>query len=209
MNRVGLHETQIKRIRQIGPMLLGQFGMFFRVQPDIQQGARPAPCRIGRAGTHRQKRGGAEYLGKPAGIGHLPCRNGAHGIARQRHGPRHRQIKPDQTLQAFGPPAMPIRIDRRIGVDLRIIGKDRMFLHCGNPFTVVQHSHVAIRVQRKPGGAARARSERIRARTLGVFRQNERVSAFRSCSDRRRKGRSRGYGRAGSAGCGAGCRCRH
>ncbi len=70
-------------------------------------------------------------------IWHLAVSDGVHGAEGQRDGAGHRQVEPHQPLEAFRPPAMRGRRDRRDGRDQRHIGIWRLggdlrldFLHC-------------------------------------------------------------------------------
>ena len=148
MDRIGLHEFQIDRIGQRRAVQLGEFGMALGIHAHVQHRPRPAPFGVRRAGAHRHQLAFAEQRQKPRRIGHLARSNRPDGIARHRHGLRHRQVKPDQPLQALGPPAMPRGFHRRRGRDFGELAEIRMFLHCGDSFCG-QNTPVAIRGKRK------------------------------------------------------------
>ena len=111
MRRIRLHESKINRIRRFAPMGFDQPGVAGGVHADVQNGAGAAPIGIGGAGTHGYQRGRAK-MGQDSGdIDAMPGGNRAHSCGWDRHGFGHRQIKPDQPLQAFRPPTMRRRLD--------------------------------------------------------------------------------------------------
>ncbi|MPL94795.1 hypothetical protein SDC9_40953 [bioreactor metagenome] len=133
MGRVILHEAQIERIGRLMPVAVGQPRVHGIVHADVQHCPRPAPFGIFRARAHRNKEIRPEHRSQPLGVGQLPGDDRAHRLAGQRHGLRHRQIKPDQPLQALRPPAMARDTDLRRGRQFDKFSEIRVFLHCSNP----------------------------------------------------------------------------
>ena len=130
VDRVGLDEAQVKRIRCSLAMRLGQAGVALSVQADVEDGRRAAPIGVGRAGADGDQRAVAKMAKDSSGIHAMPRRDGADGAGGKGHGFRHRQVKPHQALQAFRPPAMRGCRNGRRGADLREVRGWIVFLHC-------------------------------------------------------------------------------
>ena len=128
---VGLHEAQVQGIGCRLAMGFGKAGVAFGVEADVQHRARPAPIGVGGAGADGDQGAVTEMVKDSNGIHSLPRRDGADAGGRKRHGFRHRKVKPDQSLQALGPPAMTCRRDHRARRDLGKFGDGIDFLHCG------------------------------------------------------------------------------
>ncbi len=118
MHRVRLDEAQIQRVRRRLAVAEDKLGVQRFVHTDVEDRPRPAPVGIFRRGPHRQQRFGAEIGQHRVEIGHVAGRQPMHRTEIQHHRRRHRHVKPDQPLQAFGPPTMARRRDRRGGGDL-------------------------------------------------------------------------------------------
>jgi hypothetical protein len=71
MDRIGLDEPQIQRIRRLLAMRLGQPGMALGVQPDVQDRRRPAPIGVRGRGTDGNQRPVAETVQDPRAS--TPC----------------------------------------------------------------------------------------------------------------------------------------
>ena len=130
MDRIGLDEPQIQRIRRLLAMRLGQPGMALGVQANVENRRRPAPVGVAGRRADRDQRPVAKAVKDTRRIDPMPRRDGAHGAGGHRHRFRHRQIKPHQPLQAFRPPAMRRRRDLRRGRDQGKFRHGIVFLHC-------------------------------------------------------------------------------
>ena len=119
MDRIGLDEAAIQRIRRLGPQRLGQLGMAGGVHADVQHGPRPAPFGVQRRGPHAQKPARVAGQAPQVRARQPPARrDGADGGGGNGEAARNRQVHADQPLQAFRPPAVGGGLDPRGGGDL-------------------------------------------------------------------------------------------
>ena len=131
VNRIALHEAQIKRIRRRLAVGLHQPVVAGSVEADVEDGGRAAPIGVLGRRAHRDQRLGAEMGQNGGAIERLTGGDGAHRGGGQCHGLRHRQLDPDQPLQALGAPAVAGGGDAGGGGDFAEIGERVEFLHCG------------------------------------------------------------------------------
>ena len=119
VDRIGLHEAAVERVRRLGPQPLGELAVAGVVQPDVEDGARPAPLGVHRRGPHPHQPAALGDEPPQFGLGERASRgDGAHDAGRDGPAARHRQVHADQPLQALGAPAVHRRRHRRRGGDL-------------------------------------------------------------------------------------------